>query len=138
MPFLAEASIEIPVSPDVAFAKLLDFPTWDKWMPRSFRPMEKGAPLTVGARIRVRIGGLPSTLTVTTADRPRTIAWRGGVGKLLFAEHVFRFEAKGSGTLVLSQEVWDGRLASALRPVVKRLAERVGREQLEALAGALR
>lgn len=138
MPFLAEASIEIPVPPEVAFDKLIDFPSWESWMPRSFRPAERGAPLRVGDRVRVRIQGLPAKLTVSTVERPLTVAWRGGVGKLLFAEHVFRFEAKGSGTLVRSQEVWDGRLASAMRPIVKPGAERVGRQQLEALARALR
>lgn len=142
MPFLAEASLEIAVAPDVAFDKLLDFSTWASWMPPSFRPVSaarQSGPLRVGERISVRIGRspFPSPLTVSIVDRPRTIAWRGGVGKLLFAEHVFRFEAKGDATVVRSQELWDGRIAPALRPVVKRLAERVGREQLEALARAL-
>ena len=138
MPFLAEASIEIPTSPEVAFDKLIDFPSWDRWMPRSFQPAERGAPLTLGASVRVRIHGMPSKLTVSVLERPLTVAWRGGIGRLLFAEHAFRFEPKGKGTLVRSQEVWDGRLASALRPFVKPGAERVGRQQLEALARALR
>ncbi|CAN5469013.1 hypothetical protein BH09MYX1_BH09MYX1_63330 [soil metagenome] len=140
MPFLAEASIEIPVPPAVAFAKLLDFPSWDSWMPPSFRPARPHGPLRLGDRIFVRIGKSPSAspLTISIVDEPHTLAWRGGIGKLLFAEHVFRFEAKGAGTIVRSQEIWDGKISRFVRPLVKRLAERIGREQIEALARALR
>ena len=64
MSFLAEASITLDVTPEVAFDALRDHPSWKEWMPRSFAPAsELGRPLEKGDVIRVRVGG---------ARRPRS------------------------------------------------------------------
>jgi hypothetical protein len=49
------------------------------------------------------------------------------------ARHRFLFEANGKGTLVRSVETWSGALDRILKPIVKRGAEAVGRDQLGAL-----
>jgi hypothetical protein len=141
VPFVAEASLHIAAPTTAVFDKLADHDGWRSWMPRSFRPV--GRPLgklSAGARPRVRIAGarIASPIDVTVVDRPREITWRGGIGRLLFAEHRFLFEeGKNGGTTVRSVETWDGLIAPFVRPVVKRLAEKVGREQLAALARAM-
>ena len=142
MPFVAEASLHISAPVATVFDTLADHDGWKAWMPRSFRPV--GRPLgklSAGARPRVRIAGarFASPIEVTVVDRPREIAWRGGIGKLLYAEHRFLFsDAKDGGTHVRSVETWDGLIAPLVRPVVKRVAEKVGREQLAALARGVR
>jgi hypothetical protein len=141
MSFVAEASIAIAVEPEIAFDRLADHSSWREWMPKSFRPV--GAPLGVlskGAKPRVRIAPMPRALPieVTTVERAREITWRGG-NALLSGEHRFLFEKRHDGmTIVRSIETWRGVLAPLLRPIVKPAAERVGRQQLQALAESLR
>lgn len=110
-------------------------------MPGSFTPV--GSPLgrlRVGDSPRIRIAGarVATPIHVSVVDRPREITWCGGVRGVLWAEHRFLFEADGhGGTLVRSLETWEGALAVATRRFVQPIAERVGREQLEALARSI-
>jgi len=141
MPFVAKGSRRVSVTPAVAFDRLADLGSWTAWMPSSFRPT--GTPegtLSVGRKIGVRIRGLPvkTTIAVSEARRPAEIAWRGGVPGLLFADHRFLFEPDGdAGTMVTSLETWSGALAPIARRFVQPMAERVGAQQLEALARAV-
>jgi hypothetical protein len=142
MPFVAEAHIDIDAAPEVVFDTLLDPPTWKDWMPRSFQVASPAdGPHRPGKRFRMRVARAPfaSTIELTIADRPREVAWCGGVRGVLHADHRFRFSADGrGGTHVHSHETWSGALAAVLRPILKRGAERVGREQLAGLASACR
>ncbi len=109
-------------------------------MPRSFQPVgEASRALRAGDQLRVRIGGAPrpTLLSVTVFDRAREITWCGGVRPLLWAEHRFLFEKDGAGTRVRSVETWHGALAPLVKPVLRRLAEKVGRQQLAGLARAV-
>ena len=141
VPFLAEATLDIAAPPAVVFDKLANHDAWAEWMPRSFTP--SGRPLgllKVGHRPRVRIAGAPvaSPIEVSIVERPTQLAWRGALGKWLFAEHRFTFEAIRDGTRVRSIETWDGHLASFARPALRRVAESVARDLLEALSRAVR
>lgn len=139
MPFVAEASILLDVSPEVAFDKLADHPSWPDWMPPTFRPAgHSRGKLTVGARFKAYIARLPfpTPIEVYVVDRAKEITWGGG-SPLLAARHRFLFEAEGSGTRVRSVETWEGGLDRVVRRIVKPLAERIGRDQLEALRRAV-
>jgi len=140
--FLAEGSRVIPVSPEIAFDKLADFSSWKDWMPRSFRPSRGRARTTTlreGDRVRVRIAGAPvaSSIEIATVDRPREISWRGGPRGVLHAHHRFLFEPHAEGTLVRSVESWEGPLAAIFRFLIRPGAERIGGQQLAALAHAV-
>jgi hypothetical protein len=140
MPFVAKGCRLVSVTPEVAFDRLADYASWADWMPPSFRPI--GSPsgaLSVGKKIRMRIQGLPGATTIEVGEvrRPTEIAWRGGVPGVLFADHRFLFEADGDGTKVTSLETWSGALALFARPFVQPMAERIGGQQLEALARAV-
>ena len=106
-----------------------------------FRPVgEAGGTLRVGDRLRVRLVGAPvaTTIVITACDRPREIGWRGGVRALLGAEKSFHFEPDGAGgTRVRAVEKWFGLLTPITWPIVKRLAEKIAREQLAGLAEAV-
>ncbi len=142
MSFVAEAHTDIEAPPEVVFDTLLDHPTWKDWMPRSFAVASAAdGPHRPGKRFRIRVARAPfaSTLELTIADRPREVAWTGGVRGLLHADHRFRLAGDGKGgTHVHSHETWSGALAGVLRPLLKPGAERVGREQLAGLASACR
>jgi len=138
MSFVAESRRNVAVSPEVLFDRLVDHASWRGWMPHSFTPV--GSPLgrlRVGDAPRVRIAGarMGTPIHVSVVDRPREIAWCGGVKGLLWGEHRFLFESDGrGGTNVHSLETWEGALASVTQRIVQPLAERIGREQLEGLA----
>ena len=137
MSFVAEASLESKESPDVLYDRLADHQQWFRFMPRSFKPLGQPRPtLKVGDRLRVRVGGLASPIFLSTMNRPQEIAWTGGRRGVLYAEHRFVFEASGTGTRVRSIETWEGALSGLLRPILQRLAERVGKQQLRGLVGA--
>ncbi len=140
MAFIAEVAREVAGPPEAAFDRLADHSSWPRWMPPRFFPVGPSlGPLVVGKRPRVRIAHLPmpNTLTVAVAERGRELTWTAG-SALLHARHRFLFEAlEGNRTRIRSVEAWDGLLAPLLKPLVLRLAEQIGREQLEALAGAL-
>ena len=139
--FVAEAEITIDEEPEAVFARLADLEGWPRWMPRSFVLSSSfpARPLQVGDRIKVKIlGGPPTPLEVSVFEPPRALAWTGGKRGLLRAEHRFTLEPlEGGRTRVRSIETWTGSLAPLLRVIVKPLAEKIGREQLAALAGSV-
>lgn len=138
MSFVAQSRRNVAASPEVLFERLVDHASWRGWMPDSFIPVGSLlGQLRVGDAPKVRIAGarVGTPIHVSVVERPREIAWCGGVKRLLWAEHRFLFEPDGKGgTNLHSLETWEGALASATRRFVQPLAERIGREQLEALA----
>ena len=142
MSFVARGSRRMPVSAEVAFDRLADLSSWPRWMPSSFHPVGKLAGvLRPGQRVWVKIAGIPvaSPIDVTEVRRPTEIAWSGGVPGVLWANHQFFFEADGpSATVVVSHETWSGVLAPVAERLIKRNAERIGGQHLEALERSLR
>jgi hypothetical protein len=142
MSFVAQAELTIDAPAQRVFDRLADFATWPSWMPASFVPVVRPglpSPLQLGDRFRVKVAGAPfaSTLRLSILDRPREIAWRGGVRGLLWAEHRFVLEPDGDRrTRVRSIETWRGALAGLTRRIVKPVAEKVGSQQLAGLARA--
>lgn len=141
MSFFAEASIDVPVPPETAFDALADHAKWPSWMPPTFAPVGPSPGiLRAGDRILVKIARSPfaSPIRVIRVERANEIAWGGGAPGIS-AEHRFLFEPDGKGgTRIRSVEEWSGPLAPILKPIVKRLAERIGAEQLAGLARAVR
>lgn len=139
MLFTAEASLTIPAAPEVVFDRLADHASWFDWMPATFRPLgaARGA-LRVGDVVKMRIARLPVPIPIEVyvMDRAREITWGGG-SPLLAARHRFLFEPEAGGTRVRSVETWEGALDGVLRRVIKPLAERIARDQLEALRAAV-
>ena len=111
-------------------------------MPRSFVAVPSDgspSPLKLGDKFRVRVGGAPiaTTLRVSRLERPREIAWKGGVPGVFWAEHRFVLEPEGDRrTRVRSIETWHGIVARLAKKLVMRTALRIGSEQLDGLAKA--
>jgi hypothetical protein len=141
MSFVARGSRRIPVAAEVAFDRLADHTSWFEWMPSSFRPVGKAVGvLRRGQKVRIKIAGIPvaSPVEVSEMRRPTEIAWSGGVPGVLWANHQFFFEADGpAATVVVSHETWSGLLAPFVERFIKPQAERIGGQQLEALARSL-
>jgi hypothetical protein len=136
MPYVTEVFLSLDVPPEVAFDALADYPSWKTWMPRSFTPISKSdGPLRPGKRLWIRVVGAPAKIKVTVIDRPKEIAWCGGVRGLFRAEHRFLFESDGKGgARIHSHETFRGALAQLVRGLVKARSQRVASEQLAGLA----
>jgi hypothetical protein len=141
MPFIARAALTLPVSANVAFDRLLDYGSWSRWMPASFRPAgETTKQLAEGTRFRVKILGAPVAVScrVSAVRAGVELSWRGGIRGVVVGHHRFLFEAMGpSSVRVESVETWSGPLAALLRPLILPGAVKVARETLAALAADL-
>lgn len=141
MPYTIELSLDLEVTPEVAFDTLCDHDSWPRWMPpKSFRPVGRSlGRLHVGGEFRISIERMPATKArVTVVNRAREISWCGGARGVLWAEHAFFFEPVENGTRVRSVETWSGVMAPLLKPILKPGAARVGKAQLAGLRrGAL-
>jgi hypothetical protein len=140
MPYVVRASRKLNVSARVAFDRLADFDAWSEWMPASFRPVGKVGRLSEGKFFRVKISGMPvaSKCEVSVFKDAEEITWRGGVKSLLLAEHRFLFVRSGDDEVeVQSVEAWHGALARLLKFGIAPAADRIGNQQLDALAAAV-
>jgi hypothetical protein len=139
--FVARASCLLAIPREVAFDRLADHDSWAAWMPASFRPVGKPAGrLSEGVKLRVKISGTPFPVSIrlSIVRRPEEICWCGGIKGVLYAEHRFSFEPReGASVEVRSEEAWSGFLAAMLRSGILPKAERIGRDQLGALAAAV-
>ena len=112
--FLFEPSILVSATPEAAFDRLADYPTWKSWMPKSFYPVsELPGPFKLGSKPKTLAARMPmpQMLEVVVFERGKELAWRGGNG-FLHAWHRFLFEAVGENQpRVRSVETWAGFLS---------------------------
>ncbi len=144
MSLIALAECTVPGAPESVVRKFVDFRNWPYFMPAQFRPMSgPQRALRTGDRLRIRIDAgfarLPTPVDVFSVDEPKEVVWGGG-NALLHARHRFRFEADGTQTRILSDEVWTGLLSRVGGPArrIKRQAEVIGQAQLDGFARWLR
>lgn len=88
----------------------------------------------------MKIGYAPfgTPIKVYVFEPSTELTWGGGVPGVINARHRFLFDADGTGTIVRSVETWSGPMENVVRRLVKPAAERIGRDQLQALAASLR
>lgn len=137
-----EAFIAAP--PEAVWAVLADFARYAEWNPLNIRAEGEARP---GAKIRTTFlnpAGKPGatitqTVTLTTCEPGRALAWTGTVPLLFRGRHHFTLSPEGEGTRLLHGEDLDGlitwnftpeRLARDFVPhyeaVNRALAERLG------------
>lgn len=105
-PAVASAQVEVNADPETVWEVLTSIDDWPSWNPdvRS-ASLEEG--LTEGSRFRWRAGPGRITSTLQRIERPRLIGWTGRTFGIK-AVHVHRLEPRGEGTVVSSEESWEG------------------------------
>ena len=136
----AEHTVNAPLP--TAFARFIDYSSWDLWAPKGFRPISgPSRALREGDRFKMAIGrgpGLPVELTVIRLRPNKEICWKGGVAGVLVGEHSFFFEDEGGKTHMRSEEPFSGVLAKGLLSgVLEREAARTGLHTLTNFAAYL-
>ena len=135
-PAIAQGRVEIDAEPQAVWDLLVDFERWPDWQPK-VRSMELDGPLATGTVFRWKPGMATITSTIEQLDPPRAVAWTG-TATGIEAVHVWRLEPGGAGTVVFTEESWDGWLVRALKgPMRKTLQKEIDAvlEHLKSAAG---
>ena len=112
-PAVSHAEIEVAASPEIVWAVLTDIGHWPSWNPEVKQASLSG-PFAPGVQFRWKAGPGTITSTIQVVEPLRRIAWTGnwfGVKAI----HVHTFEPRDGGTLVTSEESYDGVVARLLR-----------------------
>jgi hypothetical protein len=123
-PAVARSEAEIAADPETVWEVLTDFQRWPSWNPDVSSVTVEGG-LGEGTVFRWKAGRATITSTIREVDRPRLIGWSGRTSGI-DAIHVWRLEAHNGGTLVRTEESWQGLLVRLLRgPMRKSLQNAV-------------
>jgi hypothetical protein len=115
MSIIAIAELDVPAPLSQVFARFIDFPRWNQWMPAIFAPVSgPDRALRAGDAFKVRIGKLPVSLSVVNFRHDVEFGWRGGSKWVIEGVHTFKFEAAGTQTRIRSEETLSGLLALSL------------------------
>jgi uncharacterized protein YndB with AHSA1/START domain len=112
-PATAEGELQINATPETVFAVISAIDEWPSWNP-DVKSVTLWGPVQPGTIFRWKSGPSSLTSTLQVVDPPHEIGWTGTTMGIK-AVHVFRFQANGGGTLVRSEESWEGLLAGLLR-----------------------
>lgn len=125
----AEAVIEAPV--ELVWAVLSDLEGWPKWN-RSVTRIRLKGPLAVGTSFTWVGGGSKIVSRLEEIDKPSRIVWSGRTLGIR-AVHVWRFRVVELGTLVQTEESFDGLVVKFLPGLMRRMLDKALREGIEAL-----
>ena len=109
----AASEIEIAAEPDAVWDVLTDFQGWPAWNP-DVKSMFIRGDVAPGTQFEWKSGPVSITSTIERVARPRLIAWTGKTFGTS-AIHVYRLDARDAGTVVYTEESFDGWLARLLR-----------------------
>lgn len=112
-PVVAAARTEIEASPETVWDVLTNVEGWPSWNPE-VKSVSLEGELAEGSVFRWKAGPASLTSTIGRVDPPRLIGWTGKT-MTLNAVHVWRLEPSHGGTLVTTEESWEGLLARVLR-----------------------
>jgi uncharacterized protein YndB with AHSA1/START domain len=105
-PAVASAQVEVDADPETVWDVLTAIDDWPSWNPEVRSASLEGG-LTEGSRFRWKAGPGTITSTLQRIERPRLIGWTGTTFGIK-AVHVHRLEPRGEGTVVKSEESWEG------------------------------
>ena len=111
--------LEIQAKPEKVWDILADIEAWPKWQDTDFAKLVTPAPVKEGSKFEAKLGGVRWALTVTRADRPRSIIWAGRrIG--LNAVHGWEFEEREGKTIATTWETMSGWLMIPLYLMIRR------------------
>jgi uncharacterized protein YndB with AHSA1/START domain len=117
-PVVGSCEIEVAAAPETAWAVLTAIEEWPSWNPAVTSVSVEGT-LDEGSQFRWKAGPGTITSTIRDFDAPWRIAWTGSsLG--IKAIHVHTLERRGGGTLVRTEESYDGLVARLFRGRLQR------------------
>jgi len=123
-PAIAASEAEIEADPQTVWEVLTAFESWPSWNPDVSSVSLEGA-VEGGTEFRWKAGRATIVSTIRRVEPPRLIGWTGKTTGI-DAVHVWRLEPRDGGTLVTTEESWEGLLVRVLRgPLRRRLQKAV-------------
>ena len=117
-PVFGASEIEIAAEPDAVWEVLTDFEQWPSWNP-DVKSMSIDGAVAPGTDFHWKSGRASITSTIRRVERPRVIAWTGKTFGMS-AIHVYRLDMRNGGTIVHTEESFEGWLARLLRGQLKK------------------
>src|SRR5205823_4600668 len=108
-------------APEIVWDVLADINGWPRWNPAVTEAALSG-PLAPGPTFRWKAGPGGITSTLRQVAPPRVLAWTGKTFGI-DAIHVYRLEARDSGTVVRTAESWEGWPARLFRGRMQKMLE---------------
>jgi uncharacterized protein YndB with AHSA1/START domain len=120
-PAFARREIFIETPPERVWTLISEIDRWSSWQPDISTARLIG-PLAPGSTFRWKSAGTGIFSTIAEVDPPRRIAWTGrAMGAK--AKHVWMLEPQGSGTVVTTQESFEGLVVWLLKKRMQRLLD---------------
>jgi uncharacterized protein YndB with AHSA1/START domain len=112
-PVVGRSEVEIAATPEVAWKVLTTIGRWPDWNPAvKSVPFEEG--VEEGSEFRWKAGPGSIWSVIQDVDPPWRIVWTGSYFSVK-AIHVHTFEPSAGGTLVKTEESYDGLVARLFR-----------------------
>lgn len=118
-PVVAEAEIEVAADPHTVWEVLTAMEDWPRWNP-DVKSVSVRGEVAEGTEFRWKAGPATITSALQRVDPPRLIGWTGRTLGLR-AVHIYRLEPRDGGTLVRTEESYDGLLARVLSGPVRKM-----------------
>jgi len=112
----SEGFIDAPIT--VVWKGLTDLAAWPKWN-TDVTSIRVDGPIAPGTKFRWKAGGFPISSQLEEVVRPTKVAWKGRTLGIS-AVHKWTLEARGGGTLVHTEESFDGLLPRLLPGMMQR------------------
>jgi uncharacterized protein YndB with AHSA1/START domain len=112
-PVVGSAEREVATPPQLVWDVLTTIDEWPSWNPDLTEASLEGE-LREGSTFRWKAGAVKIASTLGQVEPPRTIAWTSK-SRGLRAIHVYRLDPHRGGTLVTTEESWDGFVARLFR-----------------------
>jgi uncharacterized protein YndB with AHSA1/START domain len=133
-PAFAEHEIYIEARPAAVWALLSDIDRWTSWQPDVVSAKLSG-PLEPGSTFKWKSGRTRVSSTLQEVEPPRRLAWTG-IAAGARAKHVWVIDPQGSGTLVRTQESFEGLVVVLLKSSMQRILDSSAQAALAALKEA--
>jgi uncharacterized protein YndB with AHSA1/START domain len=121
-PVVGASEIEIDAAPEAVWEVLTAFERWPSWN-ADVKSMTAPGAVAPGSVFRWKAGPGTITSTILRVERPRLIAWTGktlGIDAI----HFWHLEPQDGGTLVRTEESYDGLVARLLRRTLQKTLDR--------------
>lgn len=115
-----ETFVDAPRS--VVWTLQSDLETWPAWNP-DVSSLQLNGPRAPGTEFRWKSGGLPIRSILQEVEPERRIGWTGRAPLGIRAVHTWSFEPENGGTLVRTEESFDGLLAKLFAGPMRRMLE---------------
>jgi uncharacterized protein YndB with AHSA1/START domain len=120
-PVVAAAEIETAADPERVWELMTDFHRWPDWNGDVAWVSFEGD-VVAGSRFEWKAGPGKIKSTLQYVDKPRLLVWKGKTLGIR-AIHVWRIEPHGSGSLLATEESWEGMTACLFRRIFRKMLQ---------------